>query len=258
MDQITIIAILIIVMLVTIISTFVLQNNRKLLLSKLEKKLKETTEKVFNLSIDYATIKDTIIRDKNETSKKFQEESTISKLLDSKINSLTKSYNDLSIKQGRLNKDINYYITKLKKEENPIIEYVGELDMQTDGSAAYDLFAQNEVKIGRGRQVLVNTGVRINLPYGYEAQVRPRSGLANRYKLSITNSPGTIDSDYRGEIKVLLINHGSNTIELDKFSRIAQLVINKLPNVKLKQISESEFNTDDTSRGEGGFGSTGV
>lgn len=254
MDQITIIAILIIVMLVTIISTFVLQNNLRLLLSKLERKLKETTEKVFNLSIDYKTIKDTIIHDKNEISKKFQEESTISKSLDSKIHSLTKSYNDLSIKQGNM----NYHITKLKKEESPIIEYVGELDMQTDGSAAYDLFAQDEVKIGRGRQVLVNTGVRIHLPYGYEAQVRPRSGLANRYKLSITNSPGTIDSDYRGEIKVLLINHGSNTIELDKFSRIAQLVINKLPNVKLKQISESEFNTDDTSRGEGGFGSTGV
>ena len=97
------------------------------------------------------------------------------------------------------------------------------------------------------------TGMRFAIPFGYEGQVRPRSGLASRLGLGIVNAPGTVDSDYRGEVKVILINFGSESISLKKGERIAQLVVCPVLQVRFEVVRE----LDVTSRGEGGFGSTG-
>lgn len=100
---------------------------------------------------------------------------------------------------------------------------------------------------------LVRTGVRIAVPPGFEAQVRPRSGLALRLGLSMVNSPGTIDSDYRGEIAVILINLGSEVVKLEQGERIAQLVVCPVARAEVRIVAE----LSETDRGEGGFGSTG-
>ena len=97
------------------------------------------------------------------------------------------------------------------------------------------------------------TGISIELPKGYEAQIRPRSGLAARYGISIVNSPGTIDSGYRGEIKVILINHGSQNYNAKKGDRIAQMIIHKYEEVGVVELEE----LSETERGDGGLGSTG-
>ena len=125
----------------------------------------------------------------------------------------------------------------------------------TDGSAGIDLKASNSenITIKPGATFLIPTGIAIALPVGYEAQVRPRSGLALKYSVTVLNTPGTIDSDYRGEIGVILINHGKNDFVVTTGLRIAQMVIAKYEKV------EFEFTTElsETTRGEGGFGSTG-
>ncbi|MGE0075889.1 MAG: dUTP diphosphatase [Sphaerochaetaceae bacterium] len=105
-----------------------------------------------------------------------------------------------------------------------------------------------------GGRALVPTGLVLEIPHGYEGQVRPRSGLANRYGVTVLNSPGTIDSDYRGEVKVILINHGNDPFEISHGQRIAQLVI--APVVQCGFIQTET--TSNTERGEQGFGSTGV
>lgn len=105
-----------------------------------------------------------------------------------------------------------------------------------------------------GCRLLVPTGYAIELPRGYEAQVRPRSGLALKHGVTVLNSPGTIDSDYRGEIKVILYNAGDEPVRLDRGARIAQLVIAPVTHVRLEAV-ESLANSD---RGDGGFGSTGT
>jgi dUTP pyrophosphatase len=107
--------------------------------------------------------------------------------------------------------------------------------------------------IAPGDRALVPTGLAVAIPEGYEAQVRPRSGLAARHGLTILNSPGTIDADYRGEIQVLLINHGNELIGINRGMRIAQLVI--APVVRAHIVEAASL--DNTSRGSGGFGSTG-
>ena len=128
---------------------------------------------------------------------------------------------------------------------------------QSEHAAGLDLLAAvpstAPIMIAPGTRVLVPTGLAIALPDGYEAQVRPRSGLAARHGLAIVNSPGTIDADYRGEIQVLLINLGSELVTITRGMRIAQLVI--APVVRA-HIVEAE-SLDKTSRGSGGFGSTG-
>jgi dUTP pyrophosphatase len=101
---------------------------------------------------------------------------------------------------------------------------------------------------------LVKTGLRIAVPSGYEAQVRPRSGLALRYGISMVNSPGTIDSDYRGEIGVILINLGTEAVEFSQGDRIGQLVICPVARANIQVVEV----LDETVRGEGGFGSTGL
>lgn len=109
------------------------------------------------------------------------------------------------------------------------------------------------VIINPGGRALIPTGLHIALPVGYEAQVRPRSGLALKKGITVLNTPGTIDSDYRGDIGVILINHGSEPFHVMRGDRIAQLVINKIEQVDFVQVAE----LDETSRGAGGFGSTG-
>lgn len=125
----------------------------------------------------------------------------------------------------------------------------------TEGSAGADLRAHvpERVVLAAGARGLIPTGLRIAVPPGYEAQVRPRSGLALEHGVTVANSPGTIDSDYRGEVKVLLINLGHNEYVVEPHSRIAQLVIAPVAQAGFVQSSLPE-----SARGEGGFGSTGV
>ncbi|MDX1737002.1 MAG: dUTP diphosphatase [Alphaproteobacteria bacterium] len=126
----------------------------------------------------------------------------------------------------------------------------------TEDSAGADLLAAIEDRhvIHPGKRALIPAGIKIALPKGYEAQVRPRSGLALKHGITVLNSPGTIDADYRGEVGVILINHGEEDFLVERGMRIAQLVI-----APVQQIAWQEVNDlDDTERGEGGFGSTGV
>ncbi len=125
----------------------------------------------------------------------------------------------------------------------------------TSDSAGFDLYAaiNKEVTIKPGEYKLIPTGIAVAIPSGYEGQVRPRSGLALRYGIAVLNSPGTIDSDYRGEVKAILINLGSELFSIKRGDRIAQLVINALPEILIKEVIE----LPDTDRGQGGFGHTG-
>ncbi len=127
-------------------------------------------------------------------------------------------------------------------------------EMATSGAAGYDLCASKAVIIKSGEYEKVPTGIRISMPEGLEAQIRPRSGLAAKHGVTVLNAPGTIDSDYRGEICVILINHGKKDFEIEPGMRIAQMVFSKVIKVDFKQVEQ----LDETNRGEGGFGSTGV
>lgn len=124
------------------------------------------------------------------------------------------------------------------------------------GAAGMDLYAAiaGEILLIPGEIELVPTGIAIALPDGYEAQVRPRSGLAVKHGITVLNSPGTVDCDYRGEVKVALINHGSKPFAIECGSRIAQMVIAPAPQMTLNEVDS----LDDTARGDGGFGSTGA
>lgn len=126
----------------------------------------------------------------------------------------------------------------------------------TPGSAGADLYAAVEqpVVLQPGERRRISTGIRIALPPGYEAQVRPRSGLADRYGLSMVNAPGTIDSDYRGIIQVILVNLGQEPITIRRGDRIAQLVIAPV----VRAVWQEVESLPETERAEGGFGSTGV
>jgi dUTP pyrophosphatase len=126
---------------------------------------------------------------------------------------------------------------------------------QTEGSAGMDVYAaiEENVVIESGKTKMIPTGLAIALPQGYECQVRSRSGLAAKNGIFALNAPGTVDSDYRGEIKVILSNFGDDSFTISKGDRIAQLVI-----AKYEQVNWSEKeNLDETQRGAGGFGSTG-
>lgn len=129
---------------------------------------------------------------------------------------------------------------------------------ETSRSAGMDLRAavpQGEpITLAPGAHVLVPTGLQIALPEGYEGQVRPRSGLAMRHGVTVLNSPGTIDSDYRGECKVLLVNHGREPFVIERGERIAQLVVARHTRVQW----EERHALEETVRGAGGFGSTGT
>ena len=126
---------------------------------------------------------------------------------------------------------------------------------ETVASAGMDLRANlsEGLLLKSGERLLVPTGLFIALPEGYEAQIRPRSGLAFKHGITVLNSPGTIDADYRGEVKVLLINHGTEDFEIKDGERIAQMVIAAHARIEWNSVTELE----ETERGAGGFGSTG-
>lgn len=128
---------------------------------------------------------------------------------------------------------------------------------QTSGAAGVDLSAAlafgEELVLGAGERALVPTGFSIALPEGYEAQIRPRSGLAAKHGITVLNSPGTIDADYRGEVKVVLINHGAEPFVIRRGERIAQMVV--APVTAVQFVVQEVL--DDTERGAGGYGSTG-
>lgn len=132
----------------------------------------------------------------------------------------------------------------------------------TEGSAGMDVQALESTTIAPGDRALVDTGIVAIIPEGLEIQVRPRSGLALKHGVTVLNSPGTIDSDYRGRIKVLLINHGKEPFEIKRGDRVAQLVVARVERVKVDWTyaheGDEEFLASETTRGSGGYGSTGV
>jgi dUTP pyrophosphatase len=124
---------------------------------------------------------------------------------------------------------------------------------QTKEAAGFDLHATEDVVINPGERKLIGTGLAFEIEFGYEVQIRPRSGLAYKHGITVLNTPGTIDSDYRGEIKVLLINLGKEAFEIKVGERIAQAVVAPIKQAEIVEVEE----LSDTTRGEGGFGSTG-
>ncbi|MFT4297966.1 MAG: dUTP diphosphatase [Candidatus Woesearchaeota archaeon] len=142
---------------------------------------------------------------------------------------------------------MNVKITKIK--ENAIIPKYAK-----PGDAGVDLCSTENYNLKPGERCLVSTGIKIALPDGYEAQVRPRSGLALKNGISIVNTPGTIDSCYRGELGVIVINHGQEEFKIEQGMRIAQMIINKVEQAEFQEVEE----LDKTERGEGGFGHSGT
>lgn len=121
------------------------------------------------------------------------------------------------------------------------------------GDAGMDLYSIEEVVIPASESKLIKTGISIALPKNTEAQVRPRSGLALKHSVTVLNTPGTIDEGYRGEIGVILINHGKEDFTVNKNMKIAQMVVKPIYDINILEVSD----LDDTERGNGGFGSTG-
>lgn len=144
-----------------------------------------------------------------------------------------------------------FYIQKTNDAE--------DLDLpkyMTEGASGMDLYANifDEEVLKPGEFKIIKTGIKIGLPAGYEAQIRPRSGLAAKHGVTVLNSPGTIDSDYRGEVKIILINHGKLPFYIKRGDRVAQIII-----APFKQVNFLEVELlDETKRGAGGFGHTGV
>ena len=127
---------------------------------------------------------------------------------------------------------------------------------ETQGSSGMDLSANValSINIEPGKKEIIPTGIAISVPKGFEVQIRPRSGLAAKHNVTVLNTPGTIDADYRGELKVILINLGQETFKIEKGLRIAQMVLSPVVQAKFEEVDT----LDDTERGEGGFGSTGT
>ncbi|WP_010233784.1 dUTP diphosphatase [Clostridium arbusti] len=139
---------------------------------------------------------------------------------------------------------------KIKRinEEAILPEYAHE------GDAGLDLFSIEDKIIKPGETTLIHTGIQMELPKNTEAQVRPRSGLALKHSITVLNTPGTIDEGYRGEVGVILINHGKANFKVEKQMKIAQMVIKPVFRVQIEEVSE----LSETERSEGGFGSTGL
>ena len=128
-------------------------------------------------------------------------------------------------------------------------------EYKTEGASGVDIMAllDNKITLDPGESKIIPTGLSIAFPDDLEVQIRPRSGLAAKSNVSVLNTPGTIDSDYRGEIKIILINHGNEKFEVKNGDRIAQMVLMPVLKFKFEEVSK----LDDTIRGSGGFGSTG-
>jgi len=126
---------------------------------------------------------------------------------------------------------------------------------KTNGASGMDLmaFIEQPIKLKPGKSCLVPTGLSVAFPEEYEIQIRPRSGLAAKNNITVLNTPGTIDSDYRGELKIILFNHGNENFQINNSDRIAQMILTPIIKMELQETDE----LPDTVRGEGGFGSTG-
>jgi len=135
----------------------------------------------------------------------------------------------------------------INKSTNALPEY------ETPGSAGLDVRCTETIVLNPGERILAKTGLFVEIPLGYELQVRPRSGLALKQGITVLNTPGTIDADYRGEIGIILMNHGLSVVEFKPADRIAQLVLNKVERIQWLQTES----LTGTKRGQGGFGSTG-
>lgn len=147
-------------------------------------------------------------------------------------------------------------MTKIKLKVMKLSHYKGELPAyQSSLASGFDVRAQleNPVILKPGERVLLPTGLSFEIPPGFEIQARPRSGLAAKHGISIVNTPGTIDADYRGEVKIILINMGLETFEIKDQERIAQLVLAPVVQAQFEMVGE----LSETQRGAGGFGSTG-
>ena len=127
---------------------------------------------------------------------------------------------------------------------------------ETSGSSGMDLAANidDKITIDSGKTVIIPTGLSLSIPKGFEVQIRPRSGLAAKQKITVLNTPGTIDADYRGEIKVILINLGKDSFIVERRLRIAQMVVCPVVQAQFKEVDD----LSETERGKGGFGSTGT
>ena len=127
---------------------------------------------------------------------------------------------------------------------------------ETDGSSGLDLaaYTDKQIKILPGKSEIISTGLAVAIPKNFEIQIRPRSGLAAKSQISVLNTPGTIDADYRGELKVILINLSDKVFVVEKGLRIAQMVLCPVVKATLKEVA----NLENTERGSGGFGSTGI
>jgi len=140
----------------------------------------------------------------------------------------------------------------LVKKLNPKVQLPS---YKTDGASGMDLmaFVENSVKIAPNNSAIIPTGISIAMPNDVEVQIRPRSGLAAKLKISVLNTPGTIDSDYRGEIKVILFNHGSDEFIVNNKDRVAQMILTPILKIDFEEVDD----LPKTIRGSGGFGSTG-
>jgi len=138
----------------------------------------------------------------------------------------------------------------------PFTEKVLIPKYETSGSSGMDIAAyiENNIEIKPGEKALISTGFSLSIPRGFEIQIRPRSGLAAKKSISVLNTPGTIDADYRGEIKIILINHGKENFIVENGLRIAQMVLCPVVQAKLEVVEKLV----DTDRGTDGFGSTGI
>jgi dUTP pyrophosphatase len=135
----------------------------------------------------------------------------------------------------------------MEKSDLPLPSYA------TEFSSGVDLRSCESAKIQPGQRMAVGTGMKVEIPEGYECQVRPRSGLALKHGVTVLNAPGTIDSDYRGEIRVILVNFGESPFRIEKGDRIAQMVLARVEKINWEESPD----LGDTGRGSGGFGSTG-
>ncbi len=123
-----------------------------------------------------------------------------------------------------------------------------------EGDAGMDIYSSENTEIKKGEVKLVGTGLTMEIPQGYEAQVRPKSGLAAKHGITLLNTPGTIDSGYRGELKVIMVNHSQKPYVVEKGSKIAQIVFAAVEKANVEEVKE----LNESVRGEGGFGSTGL
>ena len=146
-----------------------------------------------------------------------------------------------------MSENLRIKINKIK--ENAILPHYAH-----DGDAGVDLYSTEDYVLRPGQRILVSTGIKMAIPKGYEGQLRPKSGLALNHGISVCNSPGTIDSGYRGEIGVIAINHSKEEFKIEKGTKIAQMVFNKIEKAEFEEVKDF----DTTKRGQNGFGSTGL